>query len=327
MAWGAVFGAWVLWVAGGYFEILASQWDRLFFLAAIAPVVLALILFGQHIRWSSFLQRPGQPFSAVVTACHRRGRVLMLDAPADGYPSGLKVRLAWWAEPVMLPPGESVRCYTRRGGAGRLVVSRTAPGAAFVGTGRRLPVLLPSWKVSPGAVYKPVGQQAGRGYLRWGPLAIFSLGLAAAVVATPFGMVPALTGHRGLGDLRQGDCLTGANLGLGSGDTWPQWVRAVPCTSQHVGEVFFAANAWPQSRAYPGDNAIGDLAYARCLPAFRAYDGIDPSISAFAVYTIAPMPADDWASGDRWLVCVAYESTAQNPEGAPVDYSIKGSQK
>ena len=326
MAWGAVFGGWALVAVGAYFQGLSSPSDRWYFLAGIAPGVLAAVLFGQHIRWSLFFRRPGQASSATVTACHHGGRMLMLDAPCDGYPSGLKVRLAWWAEPEMLLPGEKVTFYGRRGAVGQLLVSHSAPGGAFVGTGRRRPTPLPGEEVPQDASHQPGGQRTGRRYLRCGPLAIFGLGLVAAVVATLIGTVPALTGQLSLGQLRPGDCLTGSNLGLGTGSDWP-WVTAVPCTSQHLGEVFFAGNAWPQSMAYPGDNVVGNQAHTRCLTAFSAYDGTDNSGSSFTIDYIAPYGSDDWGSGDRWLVCLAYESTDQYPGGAPVNYSIKGSQQ
>jgi len=128
-----------------------------------------------------------------------------------------------------------------------------------------------------------------------------------------------------LQQLRTGNCLTGSTLGLGSGGTWPYMVAAVPCTGPHLAEVFFAGDAWPKSpAAYPGDNAIADQGYARCLTAFSAYDGIDNSESAFAIYFISPFDGD-WSSGNRLLVCLAYESTSKHPGGVPVDYSVKGS--
>jgi len=325
MAWGAVLGGWALVAVGGYFQELSSPSDRWYFLAGIAPGVLAVILFSQHIRWSLFFRRPGQECGATVTACQHGGRMLMLDAPCDGYPSDLEVRLAWWAEPEMLLPGEKVTSCGRRGGVEKLLVTRSAPGGAFVGTGRRRPSPLTGEEAPQDASHQPGGQRAGRRYLRWGPLAIFGLGLVAAVVATLIGTVPALTGQRSLGQLRPGDCITGSNLGLDTDSDWPL-MTAVPCTSQHLGEVFFAGNAWPQSMAYPGENQVSNQADARCDAEFVKY-GTANSASAFTYKTFIPIPADDWASGDRWLVCVAYESTPQHPGGAPVDYSIKGSQQ
>jgi hypothetical protein len=327
MAWGLGFCGWVLVAVGGYFQNVGSPLDRWYFLAGIVPGVLAIILFGQHIRWSSFLRRPGQPASATVTARQRGGRSLMLDAPCDGYPSGLKVRLAWWAGPALLLPGEDVTFYGRRGGTGKLLVSNPGSDRALVGTGRRRELPLPGWKAPQNLSHQPARQRAGRRYLRWGPLTIFGLGLVAAVVATLIATVPPLTGHRTEGELRAGDCLTGSNLDLDGSASWPNWVAAVPCTSQHLAEVFFTGNAWPQSMAYPGDAAVDDQADARCLSEFRTYDGIDNSTSAFSILDIVPIPADDWASGDRGLICVAYDSTSRSPAGAPVDYSIKGSHK
>jgi DivIVA domain-containing protein len=101
MAWGAVFGGWALVAVGGYFQELSSPSDRWYFLAGIAPGVLAVILFGQHIRWSLFLRRPGQASSATVTACRHGGRMLMFDAPVTG--TRPVSRCAW-------PGGPSPKC-------------------------------------------------------------------------------------------------------------------------------------------------------------------------------------------------------------------------
>ena len=125
--------------------------------------------------------------------------------------------------------------------------------------------------------------------------------------------------------LKAGDCLTGSDLGLDTDSPWPDSVTALPCTQQHIAEVFYAGNAWPQSQSYPRDNTINNQAVDRCNAAFAAYDGIAYDNSAFSYDFIGPSGADDWASGDRWLVCVAYSSSAQDPGGASVDYSIKGS--
>lgn len=81
--------------------------------------------------------------------------------------------------------------------------------------------------------------------------------------------------------LQPGDCLQGSDLSLGTDDPWPYLVTAVPCTQRHIAEVFFAGDIWPQSLAYPGDDAIGNQADARCGVAFTAYDGISPDSSVF----------------------------------------------
>jgi len=311
-------------MAGGYFYNLDNTSDLRYVFASIASVLLAAILFGRHIRWSLFLKRPCDACSATVAASRRAGRALVLDAPDDGYPPALKVRLAWWADPERLLPGESVRFYGRPGGAGRLLVSSSARGRVFAGTGRRRPAPRAGQGAAPGIPHQPGGRRAGRRYLRWGPPAIFGVGLAAAVMTTLIAWVPSLTGHMGAAQLRPGDCLTGAGLRLSSGGPWPYMVAAVPCTDPHLAEVFFAGNAWPASpTAYPGDNEIYWEGYDRCLTAFSAYDGTDNSGSAFSIYYIAPY-SDNWASGNRWVVCMAYDPSRQDPRGSLVDYSIKG---
>lgn len=125
--------------------------------------------------------------------------------------------------------------------------------------------------------------------------------------------------------LKPGDCLTGSDLGLGTNSPWPDSVTVVSCAKWHIAEVFFTGNAWPQSQPYPGDAALNSQADDRCDAAFTAYDGIAPDNSIFTYDTVSPSDADDWASGDRWLACVAYDSAAQYPGGTPVNYSIKGS--
>lgn len=315
---GALFGGWALLMIGNYF-VENNEFDLWYFFSGLALWGCAAISFGLRIRLSRFLRRPADGSSAIVTACQRSGRTLVLYAPCDGCPSGLKVRLAWWAGPETLLPGESVTFCGRPSGVGLLLVSSPARGRAFVGTGRRRPASPAGEQAVPDASHQPGGQQAGQRYLQWGPLVLAGLALVVAVVATVISAVPQLTGHLTQGQLRAGDCLTGSNMGLGNASPWPYMVAAVPCTGPHLAEVFFSGNAWPQSLAYPGYNAVSNQGYARCLNAFSAYDGIDNAGSSFAIDDIIPSGGSDWASGDRQLVCVASQ------RGVPVDYSIKGS--
>ena len=124
------------------------------------------------------------------------------------------------------------------------------------------------------------------------------------------------------GQLRSGDCLTGSNLGLDNNSDWPDTVAVVPCTYWHIGEVFFAGNAWPQSMAYPGDDKVNSRAEARCDAAFLKYDGTAYPDSMLTYDYIDP-DNTTWPAGDRWMVCVAYDATSAHPGGAPVNYSIK----
>jgi DivIVA domain-containing protein len=108
------------------------------------------------------------------------------------------------------------------------------------------------------------------GYSRLDALVMVAAGLAVLVaVIVHIAVTGQMAGQLTEDQLQPGDCLRGSNLGLGSGGTWPDYVTAVPCTQQHLAEVFFAGNAWPQSlTAYPGDNVISDQGSARCNTAF-----------------------------------------------------------
>jgi hypothetical protein len=120
--------------------------------------------------------------------------------------------------------------------------------------------------------------------------------------------------------LRPGDCLNSSNLGLGTDNGFPEAVIAVPCTRQHLAEVYFAGNVWPESQAnYPGDSAVSNLADTQCQKAFAAYDGIDISQSELQYHYWYPAGGDDWGQGDRQVVCVAYQPYS------PMSISVKGS--
>jgi hypothetical protein len=167
-------------------------------------------------------------------------------------------------------------------------------------------------------------QQAGPGKSRRKALVTVGVGLVAlAAVIAAIAITSSSARQLTADQLQPGDCLTGSNLGLGTGSDWPDEVTAVPCTQRHLAEVFFAGNVWPQSlAAYPGDDAVNSQADARCFSAFRAYDGIANSESAFTFDYIVPSGASDWASGDRLVVCLAWELPQP---GLRVNYSIKGS--
>ncbi len=115
--------------------------------------------------------------------------------------------------------------------------------------------------------------------------------------------------------LRAGDCLQVPDITT----AWPDSFPAVPCTQPHTTEVFFTGNSWPQSLAYPGDDAITNQAVTRCGRAFTAYVGIPSDQSAFT-YAVGIPDGTSWSSGDRWLLCIAYQ-----PGGTQIHHSIKGS--
>lgn len=172
-----------------------------------------------------------------------------------------------------------------------------------------------------------VARSAGRS----GPLRLL---LMTVEVATALGVIAGLiagsdhsgssassnpsTGQLTIYQLKTGDCLKDPGQTLVNFNEQGPFT-VVRCTQLHTAEVFFTANAWPRSLAYPGDEAVYEDGYALCLTAFSAYDGIDSSLSAFDVVSSTP-DSNTWPGGDRRLVCFAVADA-----GGWVNYSIRGS--
>jgi len=128
-----------------------------------------------------------------------------------------------------------------------------------------------------------------------------------------------------IGQLRAGDCLQGPP-DINTARSWPDVVAAVPCIKGHLAEVYFSsANYWPMGMAFPGHAAVLHQARAECRKAFHSYDGIPLSGSEFSFIPISPWPRVDWDSGERMLLCTAYEWSKWYPRGQSLYGSIKGS--
>ena len=143
----------------------------------------------------------------------------------------------------------------------------------------------------------------------------------AARTSTP-GRAPAAQ-ELAIGQLRAGDCLQGPP-DINTTTWWPDVVTAVPCTQKHLAEVYFSANYWPWSRAFPGNATIVHQAKTECRKAFQAYDGAPLQASEYSFRYISPWGRADCGSGDRLLVCTAYVWDSQWPRGVPLYASIKG---
>ncbi len=153
-------------------------------------------------------------------------------------------------------------------------------------------------------------------------------GQAAARSSVPPSPIAApRVGYLTLTQLRVGDCLTGADLGLNSARPWPRAALAVPCRQRHTAEVFLADNSfWPEGIPYPGAGAVARTADAACNSAFRSYVGIAYATSIYTWTNVIP-DASTWPDGDRGLHCMAYYPTPQRRAGAYLTGSIKGSRR
>ncbi|HVN13283.1 MAG TPA: TIR domain-containing protein, partial [Kineosporiaceae bacterium] len=128
-----------------------------------------------------------------------------------------------------------------------------------------------------------------------------------------------------------GDCLltpqdyahsgsTTSNYWADSQAALPQVLSVVPCGQPHSAEVVVSSNVNGSATAsYPGDTAINNEWSSQCESAFETYVGIPYRDSTLAYTGISP-DASSWSSGDRQLLCIAY-----NPTGDTLLGSIRGS--
>ena len=113
--------------------------------------------------------------------------------------------------------------------------------------------------------------------------------------------------------LRVGDCYDDSDGYSDEVDSLP----GVPCTEPHDNEVYavFAVDL-PE---YPGDDAMGDLAYEQCMTKFAGFVGKDYESSSLDFYPMYPS-SESWSRrDDRDVVCAVYDMELEKLEG-----SVKG---
>ncbi|MGW3038996.1 DUF4190 domain-containing protein [Kitasatospora sp. NPDC001159] len=109
--------------------------------------------------------------------------------------------------------------------------------------------------------------------------------------------------------LKAGDCYNspaGSAATDGSGDETVYWVRRVPCSDPHHGEVAGTAKVLDDKGPYPGETVMRERAAALCRTVLDDYaldqwavpDGMDD------VYLYPT--SGNWAAGERYVTC-AYE--------------------
>jgi hypothetical protein len=131
-------------------------------------------------------------------------------------------------------------------------------------------------------------------------------------------------GTLGVERLQVGDCVDlGEAAGQESGLV--EAFEAVPCGTPHEGEVYLVNKTFftGDDDAFPGDDAIADQGDAECGPAFEEFidEQYESTTKDFA--TISPTE-DTWAVGDRSLLCLAYQPTADGKGAEKVTGTLKG---
>ncbi|MFD7904288.1 DUF4190 domain-containing protein [Kitasatospora sp. NPDC059747] len=117
--------------------------------------------------------------------------------------------------------------------------------------------------------------------------------------------------------LKSGDCYSspdgGSRVDPDGGDETVYWVRKVPCSAPHHGEVAGTARTPAgDSRTYPGESAIRERAAELCRPVLDNYaldqwaipDGMDE------IYLYPT--AGNWKYGERYITCAFEDRDAEH---------------
>jgi hypothetical protein len=116
-------------------------------------------------------------------------------------------------------------------------------------------------------------------------------------------------------ELRAGDCFDLKDPNAEQvGD-----VHAVPCTSEHQYETFFAGSMPAES--FPTEAAIDDWIAGHCDPAFQAYIGVAYEKSGLEAFNLTPS-REAWDAGDRSIQC-----SVSDPGTHRLTGSLKGSKR
>lgn len=104
--------------------------------------------------------------------------------------------------------------------------------------------------------------------------------------------------------MRVGDCINDQSL---SGEV--SNVPIVPCSELHDSEIYDELRL--TGTDYPGDDAVGDQAWAYCEEAFAEFAGIAYADSVLDFYPFTPTQGSWEGANDRLVSCVIYDTAGQ----------------
>ena len=136
----------------------------------------------------------------------------------------------------------------------------------------------------------------------WGIYALIGVGVVAYNMATNAdrdstgAIIEA--GDVDVFSIKVGDCFDDA----GEADEIST-LPGVPCAEPHDNEAYAAFNVSLDS--YPGEDAMWELAYEKCMDRFEGFVGLDYESSVLDIFALYPS-TDSWAQNDREVVCAVF---------------------
>ena len=139
-----------------------------------------------------------------------------------------------------------------------------------------------------------------------GPSVAVRIALAAAVLA----IAAVGCGVQSAFDLELGQCFDG-----GTTEQEVFTVTSKRCDEPHEKEVFVVFDYPNGPQEFPGEDAIDDVVYGRCVPEFRAFVGKDWEASQLDFWYLVPTE-ETWGNGDREIVCAVVDGSDQKLTGS-----------
>lgn len=120
--------------------------------------------------------------------------------------------------------------------------------------------------------------------------------------------------------MRIGDCFndTGA-LGMDEAGEVSS-LPGVPCADPHDNEVYAVFDVDLES--FPGDESMGEMAFAHCLEHFQGFVGIVYEESVLDITALYPSDQSWSAQDDREVVCAVYDMNDNKLTGSVKDSAI-----
>jgi hypothetical protein len=115
-------------------------------------------------------------------------------------------------------------------------------------------------------------------------------------------------------DVKIGDCV---DLPLLTPNTTIKDVQHHPCSELHHGEAFFVGNVPSGANgANPGTAAFDSFVTAQCVPAFRAYTGLDYETDPTYDIEFLHPTTEGWSKGDHSIECFVIRIDGQTFRGS-----------
>ena len=120
--------------------------------------------------------------------------------------------------------------------------------------------------------------------------------------------------------MRVGDCFNDTSALVSDAAGEVSSLPGVPCAEPHDNEVYAIFKV--DFESFPGDEAMGEHAFAQCLERFQGFVGAIYEESALDITALYPSGQSWSLQGDREVVCAVYDMNLSKLIGSARDSAI-----